>query len=85
MIIRYSGKLNIPENLEKAVEGGSKDVEYTKLVSYLSKEIKSLYKLDEEVNPIQTAADSSAFLMELSSFLKEIGNSIFISYGLYVK
>lgn len=70
---RYEGKLKQIENLEKAVEGGSKNIEYTELVSILTKELKSLCKLEEEVTIITSPDDSSAFLMEVSSFLKEIG------------
>lgn len=59
--------------LEKALDGGPKSVEYTGLVEWLSKELKTLCKLDEHVNAISSAEDSSSFLLELSSFLKELG------------
>jgi hypothetical protein len=48
-------------------------VEYTGLVEWLSKELKTLCKLDEHVNAVSSAEDSSSFLLELSSFLKELG------------
>jgi hypothetical protein len=59
--------------LEKALDDGPKSVEYTGLVEWLSKELKILCKLDEHVNAVSSAEDSSSFLLELSSFLKELG------------
>lgn len=59
--------------MEKALDGGPKSVEYTGLVEWLSKELKTLCKLDEHVNAVSSAEDSSSFLLELSSFLKELG------------
>lgn len=55
------------------MDGGPKSVEYTGLVEWLSKELKILCKLDEHVNAVTSAEDSSSFLLELSSFLKELG------------
>ncbi|XP_067011250.1 protein FAM98B [Anabrus simplex] len=69
----YTGPLLDEGCLEKAVEGGPKSVEFTGLVEWISKELKSLCQLEEHVNAISTAEDSSAFLLELSSFLKELG------------
>lgn len=46
---------------------------YTQLVEWLSKELKVLCSLDEYVNQITGPEDSSSFLLELSSFLKELG------------
>jgi hypothetical protein len=59
--------------LEKALDGGPKSLEYTGLVEWLSKELKTFCKLDEHVNAISSSEDSSSFLLELSSFLKELG------------
>lgn len=39
----------------------------------MSNELKNLCSLDEHVNPIKGSEDSVSFLLELSSFLKEIG------------
>lgn len=61
------------EQLESAVAEGPKSVEYTKLVDFLSKELKTLCSLDEHVNAIHGPEDSSSFLLEVSSFLKELG------------
>ncbi|RZF34699.1 hypothetical protein LSTR_LSTR002781 [Laodelphax striatellus] len=58
---------------EKAVTEGSKSVTYTKLVEWLSKELQVLCNLDEHVNQITCPEDSSSFLLEVSSFLKEVG------------
>ena len=55
------------------MDGGPKSVEYTGLVEWLSKELQTLCKLDEHVNAVSSAEDSSSFLLELSSFLKELG------------
>jgi hypothetical protein len=57
----------------KALEGGSKSLEYTKLVHILADELKKRCQLEETVNIINDADDSSSFLLELSSFLKELG------------
>lgn len=52
---------------------GPKSVKYTQLVEWLSKELGSLCALDDHVNAIASPDDSSAFMLELSGFLKEIG------------
>lgn len=59
--------------LEKAIQGGAKSVDYTKVVEWLTKELQYLLSLDEHVMATSSPDDSSAFQMELSSFLKEIG------------
>uniref|UniRef100_A0A0B8RSM1 Protein FAM98A n=1 Tax=Lygus hesperus TaxID=30085 RepID=A0A0B8RSM1_LYGHE len=69
-------QLNYPldENgLKKAVADGPLTLEYTKCVEWLSKEIKHFYNLDEHVNAISSPDDTFSFLLELSSFLKELG------------
>lgn len=55
---------------------GPKSVEYTIHVGFLSKELKALCSLDEHINAINGPEDSSSFLLEVSSFLKELGNNI---------
>nr|CAD7443236.1 unnamed protein product [Timema bartmani] len=69
----YAGPMLEEGGLEKALEGGPKSVEYTALVEWLSKELKSLCKMEEHVNAIVSPEDSSSFLLEVSSFLKELG------------
>ncbi|XP_063229367.1 protein FAM98A [Bacillus rossius redtenbacheri] len=71
--VGYAGPMLDEGGLEKALEGGPKSVEYTELVEWLSKELKVLCKLEEHVNAISSPDDSSSFLLEVSSFLKEIG------------
>jgi hypothetical protein len=42
------------------------------LVSFLTNELRTLLNIDEEVNPISNLEDAVAFIMEISSFLKEL-------------
>ncbi|KAF7282813.1 hypothetical protein GWI33_001953 [Rhynchophorus ferrugineus] len=70
--IGYSGPLSKYSQLHAALEVGQKHEEFTKLVSFLTKEIRTLLNVDEEVNPISSPEDSVAFVMEVTSFLKEI-------------
>lgn len=76
-------KLNANE-LKSAIAEGPKSVPYTQLVEWLTKELQFLYSLDEHVNAISSPDDSSSFLLELSSFLKEIGNKFFVIGQFYV-
>jgi hypothetical protein len=62
--------------LQKAISGGAKSVDFTELVAWLSQDLKKFFKLDEHVHPTTTPDDSSSFLLELSSFLKELSKSI---------
>lgn len=57
----------------KALDGGPKSLEFTKLVHILAEELKKLLHLEETVNMMNDADESSSFLLELSSFLKELG------------
>ncbi|KAK9751594.1 Protein of unknown function (DUF2465) [Popillia japonica] len=59
--------------LETALDEGPKNILYTEIVTYLTNELKVLCKIDEQVNTITAPEDSISFLMELSSFLKELG------------
>lgn len=70
--IGYSGPLIKFSQLQAAAEIGQKDVEYTKLVAFLTHEIRTLLNIDEEVNAISSPEDSVAFVMEITSFLKEL-------------
>ncbi|XP_023244126.1 protein FAM98A-like [Centruroides sculpturatus] len=66
-------KIKIDENaLKEYVEKGPKCIEYTQLVEWLSKELQSLCNLEDSVNSILDPEDSSSFLLEASSFLKEL-------------
>ncbi|KAI4471382.1 fam98 [Holotrichia oblita] len=58
--------------LETALNEGPKNILYTEIVTYLTNELRVLCKIDEQVNTISAPEDSVSFLMELSSFLKEL-------------
>ncbi|KAL1517950.1 hypothetical protein ABEB36_001646 [Hypothenemus hampei] len=70
--IGYTGPLLKLPQLEAAVKIGQKHEEFTKLVSFLTNEIKTLLNIDEEVNAISSPEDSVVFVMEITSFLKEL-------------
>lgn len=69
----YQGPLSNEESFSKALEGGPKSLEFTKLVHILSEELKGLCNLEETVNMMNDPDESSSFLLELSSFLRELG------------
>ncbi|KAG8223058.1 hypothetical protein J437_LFUL002006, partial [Ladona fulva] len=71
--IGYTGPMLEFEALEGAVDGGPKSIEYTELVAWISTELKTLCNFEEHVHAITTPDDSSSFVMEVSSFLKELG------------
>lgn len=75
----YTGPLLDVSQLRNAVNEGPKSPLYTEVVSFLAKELKVLCNLDEEVNAITNPEDSITFLMELSSFLKELGSSFCVA------
>lgn len=68
----YNGPLLEKKQLQNALQEGPKSPDYTSVVSYLAKDLKVLCNIDEEVNAIMNPEDSITFLMELSSFLKEL-------------
>ncbi|XP_050425384.1 protein FAM98A [Adelges cooleyi] len=69
------GRTISAQEFEEAIIGGAKSITYTKLVEWITKEIQTLSLLDEYVNSYTSEADSSSFLLEVSSFLKELGCS----------
>lgn len=69
------GKTISTKEFKKLIAGGAKSIKYTQLVEWITKEIQILSGLEEYVNAINSEADSSAFLLEVSSFLKECGCS----------
>lgn len=71
--IGYEGPLSDEVTFAKALEGGPKSLHFTKLVHILAEELKKLCNLEETVNMMNDPDESSAFLLELSSFLKELG------------
>ncbi|XP_063543534.1 protein FAM98A-like [Cydia strobilella] len=69
----YTGPLTDEAAFAKALDGGPKSLEYTKLIHILAEELKKLCNLEETVNMMNDPDESSSFLLELSSFLKELG------------
>ncbi|XP_028160680.1 protein FAM98A-like [Ostrinia furnacalis] len=69
----YDGPLSDEVAFSKALDGGPKSLEFTKLVHILAEELKKLLQLEETVNMMTSVDESSSFLLELSSFLKELG------------
>ncbi|XP_063608002.1 protein FAM98A-like isoform X3 [Penaeus indicus] len=72
----YDGDISNETTLRAAVEGsegGPKSVSYTKLVAWITSELRVLAKLEEMVNATSSPDEHSSFLMELSAFLKELG------------
>lgn len=72
-VYRYESPLLEEVEFSKALDGGPKSLEYTKLVHILAEEIKQLCNLEESVTMMNHPDESSSFLLELSSFLKELG------------
>lgn len=72
-IFRYTGPLLDEVAFSKALDGGPKSLAYTKLVHVLADEIKQLCGIEETINVMNDEEDASSFLLELSSFLKELG------------
>ncbi|KAK0095367.1 hypothetical protein PV326_008562 [Microctonus aethiopoides] len=79
--VGYEGPLIQLEKLQQALGAGAKSVDYTNLVSWLAKQLTLFGCIDEHVHATTSPEDSSSFLLELSSFLKELGcvNSELIS------
>lgn len=73
--LKSLGKSISPKEFKKSIDGGAKSVKYTQLIEWITKEIQILSGLEEHVNAISSEADSSSFLLEVSSFLKESGCS----------
>jgi len=69
----YNGPLLDSAIFAKAIDGGAKSSEYTKFIHEISEELKTLCSLEESVHATQGPDDASAFILELSSFLKELG------------
>ncbi|GFQ64706.1 protein FAM98A, partial [Trichonephila clavata] len=58
--------------IKEAIEIGPKSIVFTQLIEWLSKELQAICGLDSCVNAITDPEDSSSFLLEVSSFLKEL-------------
>lgn len=73
--LKSLGKSISLKEFKKSIDAGAKSVNYTQLVEWITKEIQILLGFEEHVNAISSEADSSSFLLEVSSFLKESGCS----------
>lgn len=69
------GKNISVKEFKKIINGGITSIKYTQLIEWITKEIQTLSGLEEHVNAINSESDSSSFLLEVSSFLKESGCS----------
>ncbi|CAL4109451.1 unnamed protein product, partial [Meganyctiphanes norvegica] len=72
----FDGEINDEESLLAAVDGsdgGPRNINYTAVIAWVAGELRVLAGLEENVSAITNPDDHSSFLMELSSFLKEIG------------
>jgi len=58
-------------NLNKAVSDGVTNPEFIKLVNYLTREVSSLSDLDDQLQEVDVGGE--AWIMELSSLLRELG------------
>lgn len=63
------------KEFKKMIAEGANSIKFTQLVEWLTKEIQVLSGQEEHVNAISSEADSLAFLLEVSAFLKESGCS----------
>lgn len=57
---------------KEAIEIGPKSIAFTQLIEWFSKQLQAICRLDSCVNAITDPDDSSSFLLEVSSFLKEL-------------
>lgn len=73
--LRSLGKTLSNKEFKNCIDGGATSIKYTELIEWMTKEIQLLSGLEEHVNCISSEADSSSFLLEVSSFLKESGCS----------
>lgn len=73
MKIRYGGQLLDEKKLNQALEKGVKSPDFTGLVAWFADQFVLYENIEERINPSTSSDDSSIFLLELSSFLKELG------------
>uniref|UniRef100_A0ABD2W562 Protein FAM98A n=1 Tax=Trichogramma kaykai TaxID=54128 RepID=A0ABD2W562_9HYME len=71
--VGYTGSLLNLENLTRAIQEGAQSTEYTGLVSWLTDQIGSFGVTEETVHVTSSSEDASSFLLEINTFLKEIG------------
>lgn len=69
----YEGPLCDTEKLQQALDKGAKSVDFTGLVAWLTQQLVLFGNIEEKVHATTSPDDSSSFLLELSSFLRELG------------
>ncbi|XP_065161732.1 protein FAM98B [Atheta coriaria] len=72
-LLKTTGYEISEDEFSKALNQAPKSIEYSKMVHYITTELKGLNPLDEQVNVIAVPEDSVSFILEVGSFLKEIG------------
>lgn len=72
-VLRYEGPLLESSKLDDALEKGPKSPDFTCLIAWLSEELSTFGELEERVHPTSSSEDSSSFLLEVNTFLKELG------------
>ncbi|XP_060072072.1 protein FAM98A-like [Ylistrum balloti] len=70
--LRYDGPLSEEQAFNDAVEAGPASVEYTKLVAWLTGQLRDFCGLEECANAINSPDEASNFIMELGSCLREL-------------
>ncbi|GFS83229.1 protein FAM98A [Nephila pilipes] len=58
--------------IKEAIEIGPKSIAFTQLIEWFSKQLQAICNLDSCINAISDPDDSSSFVLEVSSFLKEL-------------
>lgn len=61
-----------PDSLKEAVSVGVMSEPYTCLISWLSRELQSIERYESCINPAKDVTEHPAFLVELSTFLREV-------------
>ncbi|XP_033735929.1 protein FAM98A-like [Pecten maximus] len=70
--LRYDGPLLEEQAFNEAVDVGPASVEYTKLVAWLTGQLRDFCGLEECANAINNPDEASNFIMELGSCLREL-------------
>ncbi|CAG9761410.1 unnamed protein product [Ceutorhynchus assimilis] len=70
-LIEYPA-ISTSEDLHVAIEAGLKDKQYNNLIQFLTTELRALLNMDEDVNCATSLEDYTAFVMIISSFLREL-------------
>lgn len=68
----YSGPLLNDDDFDKEIADGAKSVKFTEVVAWLSNELNTVCKMEDNVNSITDPDDWNTFQLELSAFLKEM-------------